>query len=237
MATTRRLQLELRKNQMVINNKTDGVKRYWVSFDIIQNLIGDVEVEKILQETKKVKDEATTWTPAHIKRLKEFVFEKALRLFALLVSQSHVQLLELFYRSDFGDDMFPIEHVESTYQDPPGWTIESKRTGKKVTYEGWEVGDLSIETIYRLWQWQFFVPVFKESDPVHEFSPLCQMPFLREEGTDKKNITNFSVVRHFVIHRSHLSFSNIGQIVRNDFVYYPIPHLASAMLTYIGRYG
>jgi hypothetical protein len=223
---------------MVINNKRNGVKSYWVSFDSIQRLIGDAEAENILQETKKANDEATNWTPAHIKRLKEFVFGKALRLFALLVFRNHVQLLELFYQNDFGDDMFPIEYLESTDQGTPGWTIESRGTGKKVTYEGWEVEEgSSMEDICLLSQWQFFVPVFKESDPVNEFSPLCVMPFLGEEETDKKNITNFSVVRHFVIHRSHLSFSNIGQIVRNDFVYYPIPHLASAMLTYIGRYG
>jgi hypothetical protein len=214
MTATDHLEEELEKKR--IENGTQGVTKYWVPLEDIQNLIRNAEVEKILRETRKLNDDS-----AHIKELKEFVFGKALRLFALLVSETLVQLLELFHQNDFGDEMFPIEQFKST---KPGWTIESMvAQEKRLTYEGREVKKKHIEKICQMSQWEFFVPIFEERNPVKELNQQYQMPFLREEETDKKNITNFSVVKHFVIHRSHLSFSNMSQIVRNDFTYYSIP--------------
>lgn len=233
METTIQLKHDLDTQDSMIKSVKDSL--YWVPFDRIQTLVQDAKVEKILKEVQQGHCEAAAWTPESIKRLKKFVCEKALRIFALLVSQDLVHLLELFYENDFGDEMFPIE--ESANKGTLGWTIKSIKTEREVKYEvKIEKWDRTIRNICQH-QWEFFVPVFKEGDPVYQFSPLCQVPFLREEEPDKKKVTNFSIVRHFVIHRCHLNFSNTDQIVRNDFRFLPTLNLAYKMLTYIGRYG
>jgi hypothetical protein len=48
------------------------------------------------------------------------------------------------------------------------------------------------------------------------FDSACQMPFLEEIKTEGNTQTNFSDVKHFIIHRSHLEFANVERIVRHN---------------------
>jgi ankyrin repeat protein len=216
---TRQLRDRLKSAVMVVNSERDAISHKWISLASIKDLIRDAEVVTTLHETSA---ETGSWTVAYIEALKDFILKKALRLFALLVSQEQAQLLELFCINDFGDEMFPIkllepdEGNETNRQNTPRWTIQSIAKQTKVSYRGQRVEDYDIEGICELWQWQFFVPVFSQNDPVYVFDPRCHMPFLRELETME---TNFSVVRHFVIHRSHLDFRDINQIVRSHCVF------------------
>jgi hypothetical protein len=231
MAATSVLLAALEEKQTKI--QIDGTTKKWISLLDIRSLVKVEEVEKILRETTGINH-----SPSHTKELKDFIFGKALRLFALLVLLEHVQMLELFYQNRFGDEMFPVRELPRTSYSNRGWTIESiGRDKSRVSYKGREVTNREIESICSLFQWEVFVPVFDETNPVNDFNPLCQMPFLREEETEKKNVTNFSIVRHFVMHRSHLCFSNIGQIVRPGFSYKSVDHLLPPVLTGLGRNG
>jgi len=217
---------EIKDEMLEIENERDGSSK-WIPIGSIDSLIEKFGVVTILQEAQGA--ETASWTTDYIKTLEKFVLLKARRLFSLLVWQKHIQLLDLFYRNDFGDDMFPIRLLKPNKrekhdkQSKPRWTIESTSSSteirKTISYRGHGVDDDDIDDICRFKQWHFFVPIFGENDPVYVFNPACLMPFLEELDPENTNETNFSVVRHFVIHSSHLKFTKNDEIVRNGFIY------------------
>jgi hypothetical protein len=224
MATTMLLRDGIKDEMLEIENERDGSSK-WIPVGSINSLIEDADVVTIFQEAKGA--EEASWTTDYIKKLERFVLLKARRLFALLVWQKRVQLVDFFCCNDFGDDMFPIRLLrpdkgqKTDKQSKPKWTIESinnpTKTRKQISYRGHRVDDEDIDDICRFKQWHFFVPVFGENDPDYVFNPACHMPFLEELEPEKANETNFSVVRHFVIHSSHLKFTSNHEIVRNSF--------------------
>jgi len=204
------------KHEMLeIRDKRDGSTHEWIAAASITELITPTEVVKILQNENEA-----SWIAVDIDNLKEFVLQKSPRLFALLVYMNQVHLLKLFYRNSFDDSMFPIRFLysdqgnESDTSSQTRWTIESTKAQRKISYTNLGVDDTAMEAICRFWQWKFFVPVFRDEDCFYVFDPACQMPFLEELETGEK----FSFVRHFVIHRSHLMFADMEEIVRNSFV-------------------
>jgi hypothetical protein len=211
-------------------------KHKWISSGSITGLIVEPEVVAALQMEGLAN--WTSWTPAgfqnpeqFVEKLKEFVVKRAPRLFALLVHEKHVELLDHFYGNNFDDDMFPIELLGGTHKERDSddqtqifwtWTIESTKNHKRISYRGKGVDDNAIDSMCTR-QWLFFVPVFGEDDdnPIDVFDQACQMPFIKEletGGTDEAIQTNFSVVRHFVVDRSHLNFTNNEELVRNCFL-------------------
>jgi hypothetical protein len=210
-------------------------KHKWISSGSIRRLIVEPEVVAVL----RMEDLAnwTSWTPAvqnleqFVTELKEFVVKYAPRLFAFLVHERHVELLDHFYGKKFDDEMFPIERLGATHKEKDSdnqtqivwsWTIESTKTHERISYRGKGVDDNALDSMCSR-QWIFFVPVFGEQDdnPIDVFDQACQMPFIKElemGGTDEATRTYLSVVRRFVIDRSHLNFTNNEELVRNCFL-------------------
>ncbi|KAK1570125.1 kinase domain-containing protein [Colletotrichum navitas] len=140
------------------------------------------------------------------KSLNKFALSKARRLLALLVYVKCEEWFELFYRNDFGDDMFPIEIVGKGSQR----AVESTKTGKRADFLEEQLEDREIDTICELWQWMFFVPVFRPNDKTARvFHWRCRLPFIKEYRTYD---SNFSSVTHLVMHRDHLKFEHDDQI-------------------------
>jgi hypothetical protein len=171
------------------------------------------------------KEKSASWATADFEKAKEFFLSSASRLFALLVYLGHEELLDNFYSKRFNDDMFPIELVsieeenDSDDQGQPGWTVKSTKNGNEIKYSGYGVTDRQIQSLCKLWQWQFFVPVFRvdnDNSIGPPFDQRCQMPFTKEMGTGHAAKTHFSVVRHFVMDLSHLEFSTDEYLVRNQ---------------------
>jgi hypothetical protein len=219
-ATMARLTSKIKREIMTIKYQDDSEHK-WISSGSIRKLITETEVVAVLQNEK-----SASWATAEFEKMKEFFLKPARRLFALLVYLEHEELLDHFYHNNFDDDMFPIklvvtqEESDSDDQSQPGWIVKSTKNQKQIRYSGKGVKDKDIEGICKFWQWQFFVPVFRvdNDNPIEAFDQACQMPFIEELKTGKATETNFSVVRHFVVDRSHLEFSKNEELVRNYFV-------------------
>jgi hypothetical protein len=223
-AATKLLRRRILDEIVEAENERDGSHK-WIPVGSINSLVENADVIAIIREARGA--EEANWTMEYLNSLEKFVLLKARRLFALLVWQKHVQLLDLFYGNDFDDNMFPVKLLKLVKgqkfdkQSKPRWTIESTNSlitsePKRISYYKDDVDDEAIDDMCRYKQWIFFVPVFGEYNLAYVFSPACIMPFLDELDTEKTNQTNFSVVRHFVIHSSHLKFTT--KIVRNLFI-------------------
>jgi hypothetical protein len=224
MAATTLLRERMQDEMVETENERDG-DRKWIPVGSINSLVESADIIAIIREAKGA--EEANRTMEYLNSLKKFVLFKARRLFALLVWQKHVQLLDLFYGNDFDDNKFPIKRLKLVKgqkfdnKSKLRWTIESTNNliapeQKRISYYGDDVDNEAIDDMCRYKQWIFFVPVFAEHDLAYVFNPHCLMPFFDELDTEKTNKTNFSVVRHFVMHRSHLKFTT--KIVRNLFV-------------------
>ncbi|KAG9237327.1 hypothetical protein BJ875DRAFT_454144 [Amylocarpus encephaloides] len=209
--------------------------RNWVPVLAIKELVKDTVVVGILKEASMESAGATSWTKTQIEELTEFVLKKAQRLFALLVMNDMVRLLDLFYSNDFGDDMFPIEQLrldngrETVNRSKPERTIQSIQTQKKISYTDQGIYGDKIRNLCIYWQWEIFVPIFSSNNSVYALRPLSNLPFLKKYQGDKKTETNFSIISHVSIHRSHLDFpdSQIGDITDDK----GNPHVAVKELT------
>ncbi|KAK1483651.1 protein kinase domain-containing protein [Colletotrichum tamarilloi] len=190
------LQSALRDAEVEIRNQRDAKKYKWIPISSIDEILEGHSID--------VEDE-----------VHGFIFKKAKRLFSLLVRQSHFEWLPLFHANDFGDEDFPINF--SVDRKSQVWALKSCKTGKAISFE---VTDREVNGISRkdydslcdfcdYHQWLIFVPIFSPDDRAQVFDPLCRMPFLQEF---ESHGTNFSIVRHFVIHRSHLNFPRDDQI-------------------------
>lgn len=224
MAATTLLRRRILDEMVETENERDG-SRKWIPVGSINSLVENADIIAIIREARGA--EEANWTVEYLNSLKKFVLLKARRLFALLVSQKHVQLLDLFYGNDFDDNMFPVKRLKLVKgqkidkQSEPRWIIGSTNNlitpeQKRISYHKDDVDDEAIDDMCRYKQWIFFVPVFGEHDLAYVFNPACLMPFFDELDTEKTNKTNFSVVRHFVMDRSHLKFTT--KFVRNHFV-------------------
>ncbi|KAK1706682.1 hypothetical protein BDP67DRAFT_493934 [Colletotrichum lupini] len=202
-------QSALRDAEVEITNQRDAKKYKWIPISSIDKILEGHSID--------VEDE-----------VHGFIFKKAKRLFSLLVRQSHFEWLPLFHANDFGDEDFPINFSVDTKSQV--WALKSRKTGKAISFEvtDREVNGISRKDQDSLYdfcnhhQWLIFVPIFSPDDRAHVFDPLCRMPFLKEF---ESHGTNFNIVRHFVIHRSHLNFpwdDQIGTIVDKD----DNPHVA-----------
>jgi len=184
-------------------NEEDST-REWIPCSIIENLITETEVERTLDEVKY----SAKWE-TDVKTLKHFVLgeRKALRLFALLVYTGLVCLLELFYRHDFADEMFPIRLKDIDIdRGKGGRTIVSIKTKREVPYTGGQnIRAKNIDELSQLWQGVFFAPIFRHDQLEYKLSSSCRLPFLAELETDKRKLSNFSIVKHYVIHPDHIA--------------------------------
>lgn len=204
------LRIKISKEMMDIRHETSNTTYRWISFTSIEELINDANEAEVVAELK----EATQANAEELEKLKRFTFQKAKRLFALLVVARRLKWIKTFFEHDFGDDMFPIKLLTSNAEGNPTWEIESMKGENRVRYKEKgaydEAADTIIDSIGDSSQWRFFVPVFGPGDPDHEFDRNCKLPFLKEFKPKK---TNFSVVRHFVIDKRHLNFPKDDQIV------------------------
>ncbi|KAL2878789.1 hypothetical protein SGCOL_006018 [Colletotrichum sp. CLE4] len=213
MDTLKGLRKALRKVEIEVFNTRDAKAYTWFPVSSINEIIQNNDnVIKALEEKVKMHES-----------MKRFVFEHAKRLVSLLIWRDRVGLLEIFYRERFGDEDFPIKFFKpqtAKNKTRSRWSIQSCRSGKTISvWVPQEDEDMSdddddddkdtIKQFCNTYQWYFFVPVFSPQDPPQIFDPSCQMPYLEELGSSQ---TNFSVVRHFVIHRKHLNFKLDDQI-------------------------
>ncbi|KAK1498982.1 protein kinase domain-containing protein [Colletotrichum cuscutae] len=225
MATLKDLRKAFRAEEIELFNTRDAKTYTWIPLSSINRIIrDDKKVVKALEE-KVVMHES----------MKRFVFEHAERLVSLLIYRKCLHLLQLFYNERFSDEYFPIKFIKprnSSNRSRLRWSIQSCRSNKTISVWAPPDGDISdddddqdedtMKQLCRTYQWYFFVPVFGPQDSAHVFDTSCQMPYLEELGS---NQTNFSVVRHFVIHRKHLNFrldDQIGTIVDDE----KNPHIA-----------
>lgn len=198
----------LRNSTFEFMDKRDAKKYRWIPISSIHQLFEEHDgiVEALQMDGFELQDD-----------MKRFVFHQAKRLVALLIRFNHLKWLSLFHSNDFGDENFPINF--SVDRSSNMWTLQSSKTEKMISFEvtksevnGISANDQdSLAAFCDHHQWLIFLPVFSPDDRTHVFDPLCRMPFLKEF---EPHVTNFSIVRHFVIHRSHLNFPRDDQIVR-----------------------
>ncbi|KXH42603.1 protein kinase domain-containing protein [Colletotrichum simmondsii] len=224
-STLKGLRRIFRQEEIELYNTGDAKTYTWIPLSCINQIIRDDEnIVKALEEKVVMH-----------KSIKRFVFEQAKRLVSLLIYRNRLHLLQLFYNERFGDEHFPIKFIKPRPSDNESrlrWSIQSCRSNKTISVWAPPGGDISdddddqdedtMKQFCRIYQWYFFVPVFGPQDSAHVFDPRCQMPYLEELGSYQ---TNFSVVRHFVIHRKHLNFKfddQIGTLLDGD----GNPHIA-----------
>ncbi|OHE92907.1 protein kinase domain-containing protein [Colletotrichum orchidophilum] len=225
MLTFKGIRKALQKAEREVSNTRDVRTYTWTPLSSINNIIQDnSHVVKALEEKIRMSDS-----------MKRFIFGRAKRLVSLLIRLDRLDLLQRFHGEQFGDEDFPIRYIKprtTGNKSRPKWSIQSCRSDKTVSSgvvldedDSDDEDDNEKEMIRQFcntYQWRFFVPVFSPHDKAHVFDPRCQMPYLEELGS---NQTNFSVVRHFVIHRTHLNFKlddQIGTLVDGE----RNPHIA-----------
>ncbi|KAK1991582.1 kinase domain-containing protein [Colletotrichum falcatum] len=190
--------------RQLISKKVIEVK--YESSDKTEKWIPWASIKSIIEEKAgDVVDELAT-DKRLAKSLKRFALTKARRLLALLVYVKCEDSFKLFCKNDFGDEKFPIEIVDKDGQR----AVESITTGKSADFLEEQLEDRDIEAICEMWQWMFYVPVFRPNDnTARVFNWRCRLPFLKEYRTYD---SNFSSVTHLVMHRDHLKFEHDDQI-------------------------
>jgi hypothetical protein len=145
----------------MVATKGGNPRDKWLPIASTTELIKETEVLRTLQDEK-----VAGWTKVDIDKMKDFVISQAPRLFSLLVYQGLVKLLKQFYQHNFDDRMFPIEfpgqRVGFDASSQFGDAIDSTVNSKNVNFGGLDIDDTIMENICAHWQWQFFVPVFRE---------------------------------------------------------------------------
>ncbi|KAK1965417.1 kinase domain-containing protein [Colletotrichum sublineola] len=198
------LRERISKEVIEVEYKSTNKTQEWISWASIKSMITE-KADDVIGELTTDKKLA--------KSLKTFALSKASRLFALLVHIGREGSFEQFSHNEFGDEMFPIEIVGKGSQR----AVVSTTTKKKADFLMKQLAYREIHTICEMWQWMFFVPIFRQNDnTAHDFHWRCQLPFLHEYKTYD---SNFSSVTHLVMHRDHLQFERddqIGAILDND---------------------
>ncbi|CAH0044492.1 unnamed protein product [Clonostachys solani] len=197
---------KIEDGELEIKNKTDDKKYVWIPFDHIENLVQDeANIRAVLEKQPKGTSSVDDMT--------SFVLGRAKRLFAMLVRYDKLHWLKLFYENKFADDQFPIERISLEDQSRDDVTSNCKWAIRSINHPENEVPFPAkakkddIDYLCDQYQWRFFVPVFIEDDgPVYSFNPSLRFPFLKEIDTGVES--NFSVVRHYVIHRRHIKLED-----------------------------
>lgn len=190
-------------------DKDEEVVYSWIPISSINEIFAKRDVVlKELRLTIEVSDD-----------MESFIFNEAKRLVALLIRRNHLSWLGTFHREKFGDDCFPVKFKHTKHGDKTQqWTIQSCKPKKSFSLQPDASGGTgsfkdALKTFCEHEQWGVFVPVFQPDDDAHVFQDRCDMPYLREVSDPNK--TNYSVVRHFVMHQAHLNFKPDDQIVRS----------------------
>ncbi|KAK1547678.1 protein kinase domain-containing protein [Colletotrichum paranaense] len=196
-----RLAKLFRHAEITVSDHRLETRYTWIPLSSIHRIIENDGIRNALQEESE--------------SVKGFVLLKAKRLISALIRRDHLDWLQLFYNADFGDEHFPINFRID--RDSQVWTLQSCESHKSISFKVSEEevngiskydGD-SLADFCDYHQWQYFVPVFAPNEPAHFFDPRCPMPFVKQF---EPYATNFSIARHFVIHRSHLNFPRDDQI-------------------------
>ncbi|KAI3548160.1 protein kinase domain-containing protein [Colletotrichum filicis] len=212
MLSLSHLQERLKEATLKVRNNRDDRTYNWIPILCIREILDnhDAIVQAFRNEHFEI---------GH--KMNIFMFEEAMTLVALLIRRGHHKWLSLFHDNGFGNKYFPIEFQSVKIdQSSQEWTVGSYKSNKSTKSVSFEVTANTVNGISKKdddelgnfcnqYQWEFFVPVFAPNEPAHVFDPRCPMPFLDEF---EPYATNFSIVRHFVIHRSHLNFPRDDQI-------------------------
>ncbi|KAK1722435.1 uncharacterized protein BDZ83DRAFT_418964 [Colletotrichum acutatum] len=212
MSSLSDLQELLKEAAVDVRNDSDDMTYTWVPISRIHEILADHDavVKAFQDENFEIGRE-----------MKSFMFDKAKTLVAVLIRRGRHKWLSFFHGGSFDNKCFPI-NFESVKIDKScqKWTVASYKSNQSIKSVSFKVtanevdgiskkDDDELANFCKQYQWEFFVPVFAPNEPAHVFDPRCPMPFVKEF---EPYATNFSIVRHFVIHRSHLNFPRDDQI-------------------------
>lgn len=163
----------------------------------LEKLVTEVSVTDALEQEQEN-------NPMDIPKLVAFICGKngAKKIFAILVWTEQISLIKWFYENGVVDDMLPI------YEDPEDYvykTLGGRHSNKDAIQRLIKTSRWSAQRIDAFCnhdQWQFLVPVFRESQFKYSFDIQCRMPFLRKQTDPKDSL--FSTVEQICIHKAHL---------------------------------
>jgi hypothetical protein len=156
-----------------------------------------------------------------IPKLVSFVYDKAIRIFAILVWSEAVKLIDQFYQHQFKDESLPV-HCET--DDDDNVKAFSCRPDGEVLIENHPFDDdewteRTLEHFCKDDQWCFLSPIFEENRFRYDFHESTHLPFVDKNPASQKE-SLFSVVREWRIHRDHLRSSRY--VVRRPFPVIPL---------------
>ncbi|KAK5630875.1 hypothetical protein RRF57_006590 [Xylaria bambusicola] len=150
-------------------------------------------VQHILREGKLQENEANILT------LAQFIIERALSVFAILIKMDRPHLIKTFHRDDFDEDMLPIryEGARSKWSVKPYFKKASNPTSNVVLQEiftqgGWTYSDVA--EFCDTNQWHFFPLVFTRERFRYNISSDMRLPYTPAAKELKTAHSNYSRV-------------------------------------------
>jgi len=186
--------------EMVLKQRTD---LSFIPEGVLKELITKNDVQTALRKHRLSSD---------ISKVADFVCDKAIRLFAILVWNESEILIEQFYKFDFGDQNLPVEvdiDDDNDYVEASTFVSGKSIVIKKhpFNFDPWT--DRVLNYFCDFEQWCFLSPVFNDGVFRYHFHKRHRIPFVDlRPGVTKE--TNFSIVEERRIHRRHLQVRNIG---------------------------
>lgn len=163
-------------------------------------------LEKLVTETSVTRalEQEQENNPIDISKLVAFICGKngAKKIFAILMWTGQISLIKWFYENGVVDDMLPIyeDPSDEVYKTLGGRRSNEDAIEKLIQTSRWSPQRIDAFCSYD--QWQFLVPVFRESQFKYSFGIQCRMPFLRKQTDPKDSL--FSTVEQICIHKAHL---------------------------------
>ncbi|CAI0642010.1 unnamed protein product [Colletotrichum noveboracense] len=178
---------------------TPGLEPYdqFLPRSSLDKLVTETSVTRALEQEQEN-------NPIDISKLVAFICGKngAKKIFAILMWTGQISLIKWFYENGVVDDMLPIyeDPSDEVYKTLGGRRSNADAIEKLIQTSRWS--PQRIDAFCSHDQWQFLVPVFRESQFKYSFGIQCRMPFLRKQTDPKDSL--FSTVEQICIHKAHL---------------------------------
>ncbi|KAF4938928.1 Serine/threonine-protein kinase ULK3 [Colletotrichum fructicola] len=178
---------------------TPGLEPYdqFLPRSSLDKLVTETSVTRALEQEQEN-------NPIDISKLVAFICgtNGAKKIFAILMWTGQISLIKWFYENGVVDDMLPIyeDPSDEVYKTLGGRRSNADAIEKLIQTSRWSPQRIDAFCIHD--QWQFLVPVFRESQFKYSFGIQCRMPFLRKQADPKDSL--FSTVEQICIHKAHL---------------------------------
>ncbi|CZR58814.1 uncharacterized protein PAC_08706 [Phialocephala subalpina] len=180
----------------------DAINLEFIPETLLRNIITQSAVESVLQNSSNLTLNSS------IPELARFYSAEAFKVFAILVMNHRLNLIEHFYENRFQNYMLPVKGMRVENENE-SWIIEPCNVGREAydrekmgkTFQ-WLENSYQAEYFWKLWQWPYIPPVFTREKFRYDFPDEIHLPFTRSSET-KPSESNYSNVEGKSVHIDH----------------------------------